>query len=153
MREEQRQRAAAAVTPVLEKVEQEVGEGHGKASAGAAAALRNAFKDHARHLDAALEARVHAALGAAGELEGWQRWRADQLREELVAKAEALLQRKPRVKVKPRVRIAPPTRSLPKRRQRCGPAAAGGPTVALATVEGHAGPLPDLPAPMPTRCG
>ena len=70
-------------------------KGHGKASAGAAAALRNAFKDHGRHLDAALEARVHAALGAAGELEGWQRWRADQLREELVAKAEALLQRKP----------------------------------------------------------
>ena len=101
VREEQRQKAAAAVLPALEKVEQEVGEGHGKATAGAAAALRNAFKDHARHLDAALEARVHAALGAAGELEGWQRWRADQLREELVAKAEALLQRKPKVKVKP----------------------------------------------------
>jgi hypothetical protein len=30
---------------------------------------------------------------AAGELEGWQRWRADQLREELVAKAEGLTQR------------------------------------------------------------
>ena len=101
VREEQRQKAAAAVTPALEKVEQEVGEGHGKASAGAAAALRNAFKEFGRHLDAALEARVHAALGAAGELEGWQRWRADQLREELVAKAEALLQRKPRIKVKP----------------------------------------------------
>jgi len=101
VRQEQRQNAAAAVTPVLEKVEQEVGEGHGKASAGAAAALRNAFKEHGRYLDAALEARVHAALGAAGELEGWQRWRADQLREELVVKAEALLQRKPKVKVKP----------------------------------------------------
>ena len=108
VREEQRQRAAAAVTPALLKVEQEVAEGHGKASAGAAAALRNAFKDHARHLDSALEARVHAALGAAGELEGWQRWRADQLREELVAKAEALLQRKPKVKVKP----ARPKRAL-----------------------------------------
>jgi hypothetical protein len=101
VREEQRRNAAAAITPALVKVEQEVAEGHGKASAGAAAALRNAFKDHARHLDAAIEARVHAALGAAGELEGWQRWRADQLREELVAKAEALLQRKPQVKVKP----------------------------------------------------
>jgi hypothetical protein len=108
VREEQRQRAAAAVTPALLKVEQEVAEGHGKASAGAAATLRNAFKDHARHLDSALEARVHAALGAAGELEGWQRWRADQLREELVAKAEALMQRKPKVKVKP----ARPKRAL-----------------------------------------
>ncbi|MGH8848717.1 MAG: DUF349 domain-containing protein, partial [Polaromonas sp.] len=33
----------------------------------------------------------HAALTAAGELEGWQRWRADQIREELVVKAEALV--------------------------------------------------------------
>ena len=109
VRQEQRQKAAAAVTPVLEKVEQEVGEGHGKASAGAAAALRNAFKEHGRHLDAALEARVHAALGAAGELEGWQRWRADQLREELVAKAEALLQRKPKVTVKAARPAEPPS--------------------------------------------
>ena len=112
IRQEQRQKAAAAVTPALEKVEQEVGEGHGKASAGAAAALRNAFKEHGRHLDSALEARVHAALGAAGELEGWQRWRADQLREELVAKAEALLQRKPKVTVKP-ARPAEPASAEP----------------------------------------
>jgi hypothetical protein len=99
-----RQKAAAAVMEVLTRVEQEISEGHGKATAGAAAALRNAFKDHSKHLDAALEARIHAALTAAGELEGWQRWRADQLREELIAKAEALLQRKPKpanVKVKP----------------------------------------------------
>ena len=108
VREEQRQKAAAAVTGVLEKVEQEVAEGHGKATAGAAAALRNAFKEHGRHLDSALEARVHAALGAAGELEGWQRWRADQLREELVAKAEALIERKPKPKVKVRTRPARP---------------------------------------------
>jgi hypothetical protein len=107
VRDELRQKAAAAVTEVLLKVEQEVGEGHGKASAGAAAALRNAFKEHAKHLEAALEARVHAALGAAGELEGWQRWRADQLREELVAKAEALLQRKPKIKVKPARPVRP----------------------------------------------
>src|SRR5690606_35603694 len=33
------------------------------------------------------------ALVAAGELEGWQRWSADQLREELVARAEGLLNR------------------------------------------------------------
>ena len=88
--------------------DREVGEGHGKATAGAAAALRNAFKEHGRHLGSALEARVHAALGAAGELEGWQRWRADQLREELVAKAEALIARKPKAKVKVRTRPAKP---------------------------------------------
>ena len=108
VREAQRQQAAAAVQGVLEKVEQEISEGHGKATAGAAAALRNAFKEHGRHLGGALEARVHAALGAAGELEGWQRWRADQLREELVAKAEALIARKPKAKVKVRTRPAKP---------------------------------------------
>lgn len=95
VREALRQQALAAVLPVLEKVEQEVGEGHGKASAGAAAALRAAFKAHGRHLEAAIESRVHAALGAAGELEGWARWRADQLREELVGKAQALLTAEP----------------------------------------------------------
>lgn len=90
---ELRAKAATAVGEVLARLEQETTEGHGKASAGVAAALRNALKEHGKHLAADLEARVHAALGAAGELEGWQRWRADQLREELVAKAEALLNR------------------------------------------------------------
>ncbi|NBQ76790.1 MAG: DUF349 domain-containing protein, partial [Acetobacteraceae bacterium] len=71
----------------------EIAEGHGKASAGAANALRQALKEFGRLIDAKLEARAQAALAAAGELEGWQRWRADQLREELVSKAEGLLQR------------------------------------------------------------
>ncbi len=86
-----REQATKAVLVELEALEKEVAEGHGKASAGAASALRNALKTHGRHLDPALDARVHEALTAAGELEGWQRWRADQLRQELLAKAEALL--------------------------------------------------------------
>ena len=86
-------RATAQVTGALDRLEQEIAEGHGKASAGAAAALRNALADGGRLIDSVLEARVHAALAAASELEGWQRWRADQLREELVRKAEGLLQR------------------------------------------------------------
>lgn len=86
-----REQATQAVLQVLEAVEKEVTEGHGKASAGAAVALRQVLKEHGRHLDTALDARVHQALTAAGELEGWQRWRADQLRQELVTKAEALL--------------------------------------------------------------
>jgi len=88
-----RARATAAVREALSKLEQEVAEGHGKASTGAAAALRQALKEHGRHIEHALDQQAHAALAAAGELEGWQRWRADQLREELVGKAEALLQR------------------------------------------------------------
>ncbi|WP_296508357.1 DUF349 domain-containing protein [Rhodoferax sp.] len=90
---ELRSRAQAAVKAALATVEQEVGEGHGKASAGAAAGLRNALKEFGKLIDGKLENQAHAALSAAGELEGWQRWRADQIREELVVKAEGLLQR------------------------------------------------------------
>ena len=92
---EVRAHAQAAVRDVLAKLEVEIAEGHGKASAGAANALRNALKEHGRLIGDRLEAQVNAALGAATELEGWQRWRADQLREELVNKAEALLKRDP----------------------------------------------------------
>nr|WP_255440627.1 DUF349 domain-containing protein [Caenimonas sedimenti] len=105
---ELRSRANEAVRAALARLEQEVGEGHGKASAGAAAALRGALKDHGRLVDDKLEAQAHAALGAATELEGWQRWRADQLRQELVAQAEALFEqpaapKPPRPARKPRV--------------------------------------------------
>ncbi|WP_077003356.1 DUF349 domain-containing protein, partial [Variovorax sp. KK3] len=90
---EKRAAAQAAVQAALGRLEQETAEGHGRASAGAAAALRAVLKEHGRLVDSALEARVHAALIAAGELEGWQRWSADKVREDLVAKAEALLKR------------------------------------------------------------
>ncbi|MFT3717926.1 DUF349 domain-containing protein [Pseudorhodoferax sp.] len=89
----QREQAEQRVAEALRRVQQEVTEGHGKASAAAATALRNAFKEHGRLIGEKLEAEVHAALASAGELEGWQRWRADQLREELVIKAEGLLKR------------------------------------------------------------
>lgn len=89
---EVRAKANQAVSEVLAKLEKEMAEGHGKASAGAAAALRNALKEHGKLVDDKLEAHAHTALAAATELEGWQRWRADQLRQELVAKAEALFE-------------------------------------------------------------
>jgi len=90
---EVRAKASAAVREVLSKLEHEMAQGHGKASAGAANALRQSLKETGRLIDDKLETQAHAALVAAGELEGWQRWRADQLREELVAKAEGLTQR------------------------------------------------------------
>ena len=90
---EVRAQAVAATQAALDKLENEINEGHGKASAGAANALRQAIKEYGKFIDAKLEARAQAALAAAGELEGWQRWRADQLRQELVTKAEGLLQR------------------------------------------------------------
>ncbi|MDO9280231.1 MAG: DUF349 domain-containing protein [Polaromonas sp.] len=86
-----RAKAAAAVQEALTKLETEVAEGHGKSTPKAAADLRNALKENIRHIDNTLEAASHAALTAAGELEGWQRWRADQIREDLVEKAEKLV--------------------------------------------------------------
>ncbi|MCA0214068.1 MAG: DUF349 domain-containing protein [Proteobacteria bacterium] len=90
---ELRAKATQAVRAVLQTLEKEIAQGHGKASAGAAAALRNALKDNSKLIDDKLENQAHAALAAAGELEGWQRWRADQLRQELVAKAEGLFEK------------------------------------------------------------
>lgn len=90
---EVRKKAQSTVREALEKLEQETKEGHGKASIGAAAALRAALKTHGRHVEGDLEQKVNAALIAAGELEGWQRWSADQVREDLVNRAEALLKR------------------------------------------------------------
>ena len=89
---EVRAQSNKAVHDALQKLEQEIAQGHGKASAGAASALRAALKEHGRNIDGKLDHQAHTALGAAGELEGWQRWRADQLRQELVAKAEDLFE-------------------------------------------------------------
>ena len=86
-----REKASAVVQAAVTKLEHEVTEGHGKATPKVAADLRQALKENIRNIDSKLEAAAHAALTAAGELEGWQRWRADQIREELVVKAEALL--------------------------------------------------------------
>ena len=88
-----REAAQAAVRDAVQKLETELAEGHGKASAGAAMALRQALKEYGKMIDSRLDHQAHAALSAAGELEGWQRWRADQLREALVVKAEGLLNR------------------------------------------------------------
>ncbi len=90
--QERRARAAAELDAALAVLERELAEGHGKATPKAAADVRGLLKSHGRLVGAALEGRANAALAQAGELEGWQRWRADQLREELVAKAEGLLQ-------------------------------------------------------------
>lgn len=86
-----REKAAVIVQEAVKKLEHEVTEGHGKATPKVAADLRQALKENIRNIDSKLEATAHAALTAAGELEGWQRWRADQIREELVVKAEALV--------------------------------------------------------------
>ncbi|MFT4191448.1 MAG: DUF349 domain-containing protein, partial [Comamonas sp.] len=84
--------ADRTVQEAAAKVQQAVAEGQGKGTPKAAADLRLALKEFGRHLSKEAEAAAHAALAAAGELEDWQRWRADQLREELVQRAEALFE-------------------------------------------------------------
>ena len=139
---ELRARAQETVQAALQALEQEVAQGHGKASAGAAAALRAALKEHARLIDNALDQRAQAALVTAGELEGWQRWRADQLREELVRKAESLLGPPPPVPVK--LKTARPERNANSSGQTTSAPLAG-------TAPDKAAALPDqAPAPETT---
>jgi hypothetical protein len=93
--------ARQSVLQCMNVLEKELSEGHGKASTGAANDLRQALKEHADFIDERLDKQAQLILAAAGELAGWQRWRADQIRAELVQKAEGLLQRaKPSVQVK-----------------------------------------------------
>lgn len=86
-------RAKQAVQEALKKLQEHTTEGHGKDASGAAQQLRAVLKQHGKQIDQELESQVNAALIAAGELEGWQRWSADKLREELLAKAQGLLTR------------------------------------------------------------
>jgi ATP-dependent RNA helicase SUPV3L1/SUV3 len=87
--------ADRAVQDAAAKVQQAVADGQGKSTPKAASDLRHALKEFGRHISKPVEAEAHAALAAAGELEDWQRWRADQLREELVQRAEVLFERAP----------------------------------------------------------
>ena len=86
-----REQAMAAVTEVLELLEKQLNEGQETPPVEAVAALRNALKTHGKHLDTSLDERLHKALTAGGDAEGWQRWLADQVRTDLVNQAEALL--------------------------------------------------------------
>ncbi len=90
---EQTAAAVAALTQALEQLKAETAAGHSKAGSPAVQAVRAAIKAHGRLVDDALVTQVHEALLAAGEADGWPRQNADKLREELVAKAEGLLNR------------------------------------------------------------
>lgn len=86
---------ALQVPEMLQQLEKEVALGHSKAMSAAAAQLRAVLKTKGLQLDTALSEQVQTALAAAGELDGWQRKHADEIRLQLVTKAEALLQAPP----------------------------------------------------------
>jgi hypothetical protein len=83
---------ALEVPSMLLQLEKEVALGHSKAMSSAASLLRAALKTKGLHLDSELAQQVQTTLAAAAELEGWQRKHADEIRLQLVTKAEALLQ-------------------------------------------------------------
>ncbi len=85
-------KAAEVVGAALSALQQNLAEGHNKATPKAVSALRTALKEHGRHVAAELEPLIQATLAQAGELAGGQRLRADQQREELLAKALELTQ-------------------------------------------------------------
>ena len=84
-------KAAQALAVASDRLATELAQGHGKAIPKLAGELRHVLKEHGRWLSTEAEVPAQALLAQAGDLEGWQRWRADQLRQELVAKAEALV--------------------------------------------------------------
>ncbi len=86
-----RDQAMAAVTESLESLEKQITSGQEAAPTEAVVTLRGLLKTHGKHLDTSLDERLHKALTAAGDAEGWQRWLADQVRTDLVNQAEALL--------------------------------------------------------------
>ncbi|WBY01586.1 DUF349 domain-containing protein [Ramlibacter tataouinensis] len=142
---ELRAKAAEAVTAAIGKLEQEIAQGHGKGSAGAAAALRAALKEHAKLIDDKLENQAHALLASAGELEGWQRWRADQLRQELVAKAEALFE--PAAPARP---AAPKSEGTPAKVEVAAPTAESAAPKAESAAPEAEGAAPEADAVEPT---
>jgi hypothetical protein len=83
------QAAVQALTPAL-KVLAAAPEGK---KGQAIQALRAVLKQHGRWLDEATAQQVHEQLLAAGDAQGWQPQSVDRLREELLAKAEALVNR------------------------------------------------------------
>lgn len=83
--------AAEKVGAAISHLATELEQGHGKTIPKLATELRHVLKEHARWVGGDLDGKAQALLAQAGDLEGWQRWRADQLRQELVAKAESLV--------------------------------------------------------------
>jgi hypothetical protein len=86
-----RDAANLAMTEALDSVDKALTELAGQSSPEVLASLQAALKAHGKNMDTALDERLHLALVAAGDAEGWQRWRADQVRQQLVVQAEALL--------------------------------------------------------------
>ncbi len=86
-----REQALQSVTRLLEALEKQITDSQLAAMTETCTALRDALNVHGKNLDTSLDERLHKALTAAGDTQGWQRWLADQVRMDLVNQAEGLL--------------------------------------------------------------
>jgi hypothetical protein len=86
-----REQALLTVQPALDALEKLISESPGAKLTEACAALQAILKTHGKQLDTSLDERLHKALLAAGDPQGWPRWVTDQVRLDLVTQAEALL--------------------------------------------------------------
>ena len=86
---DKQQAAALAILPALKVLAAAPAGKKGEAIQ----AVRAVLKQHGRWLDDASAQQVHEQLLAAGDAQGWQPKNVDRQREELIAKAEALVQR------------------------------------------------------------
>ena len=86
---QKQQAAAQLVLPALKAL----AEADAAHRAPAVAALRAVLKQQGRWLGEEVAQQVHEQLLAAGDAQGWQPHNVDKAREELIAKAEALVQR------------------------------------------------------------
>ena len=86
---QKQQAAAQAVLPALKAL----ADAPADQKAEAIAALRAVLKQQGRWLDDEIAEQVHAQLLAAGDAQGWQPKNVDRVREELIAKAQALVNR------------------------------------------------------------
>lgn len=84
---QRQQAAAAAIEPALKVL----ADAPSAARQGAIAKLRAALRQHGRWVDTALGQRIHEQLTAAGDQLGWQPERADELRQQLLERAQSLL--------------------------------------------------------------
>jgi ATP-dependent RNA helicase SUPV3L1/SUV3 len=83
----------AVLRNLLQQLDLDMSQGHSKATSSSAHNLRLAFKEHSRAIDDTLRAQISASLDQASKLSDWQRWRANQLRNNLVSTAEDLLKK------------------------------------------------------------
>jgi hypothetical protein len=89
--EEEKQRAIQAIQKPLEDLEKALKQGRTKAINVAAQKVRSMLREYEIALEEEQRTRIYSTLKSATDLQDWQRWRTDQLRQNLIDKAKSLV--------------------------------------------------------------